>query len=1315
MNSLDTIRSALSDSIISNSTLKEALDAASFVTDRSKRFKDVALDDTQKHKLRRILNHFLVPTVQPKFVDDDDLVHPDDDVVPDDWLVKDEEDVKTPTRMIDVDTMNMVPTYNLGLQDQYCIVSHSWKGAEITYGYFNEAKSFEPAASKKVPQNEESDSDSNDVGNVVKKCKSDIEKLEAKINAALPDVCARSDGERPQDITTLLQWYADANGAEWSLGNSHKKYHDANATLASAEREAQFYTSLSENINDLASNKSDNNKSDSKKGPEMKQVASAIKSLKSNAKKNSDDAKKNHDDAVAKRRELESTIVFFDKNRELCYGIEALLVALQHIRSSRKILESIAQAKKLFDEHFPRGGKRYVWLDTCCINKADSFELTESLSLMGDWYTNADLCLVHLDTPRDEKSWIEEWKYWKDPSHVPVPLNMTSFGEIGGGANDEEKNKYQVEWATRGWTLQELVLSKVTYYVNSHWQNLTRPIEVLGPLYFLRPFLNSYLQHPYVQSHNSMPTERFEDLRKLVSSQFSKANMSQEQELTLMLQALGFVAPRGLKESLAESQIGKAVLTASRQLPSVLSALLTDGNVSCPASLSDLKDGEDIAPRITVFNHLLSTLASLTSHQILNDRDFIAKFSKVENMTNWIGGALGDSSASTSLVAASQRVTTVATDQAYSLMGILGVRFPAFPAEGLPKALARLLDEVVISYNDVSVFNWTGKHRGSPLHGRSLYPTNIDAFVDPTNNPQVKSKAQTSKRILDLFRAQRVRQSQTACNVNELLAEMLALSKKLPEQCTVFASLGDLATQIKATSFDKLGAHIGELRDIVAKLRDFTPEESYEASKNQSLAGRLNSTKERVGSYSKNLKFEAPKIEVPKFEVPKMSFGWKKGSAQPAEKAQPSEPATPETPATPATPAAEEPSAASLQYDALNTKIVEVIKIFKDPEVPEVEIGEDSALDAQAGTAEENSTATPEPEGRRMVCPNPITVSSGGIRGIFDIQRIIVTMINPKSLRARVRSAVRGQKIDGWCTVSTGLSVTLVAFSAERDVLAQQLDLAEVISAHIDPTETPEPGQSDKSEKPEKPESGNGDEGKSGETKDAKDTPKKDEGILSGLKLEKSKEQVRVGRMINFVQKQDLHGIAGEWVLARFSGVPGAKWFLSELVLGAGNDFYGRRIATDAFSFEDAAPEKGLTEYWHQFTTEKKARTCDTLDMYLNRQKMWQAAGTQLDQLQKVENTSQEPGKEGFQGDLEMAWDIVQNVSLDKVVNLGKMSGLGIGGLGAQLWADHLEKRIEKGALKRVPVHLRTPVRDLDQNRKLLPAMFHAGREMHMF
>ena len=1299
MNSLGTVRAALADSLVTNSTLKEAFDLASFVTDRSKRFKDVALDQNQKHRLRRILNHFLTPSIKPKFVDDEDTVDYDSSLPPDDWLAKTDQDLKTPARMIDIDTMNMVPTYNLGIQDQYCIVSHSWKGSEITYGDFTQAKTFEPT---KKAANTESDETSNDVSNVVNKCKADIVELQHKIESALPHVEATRDGKRPEDITTLLEWYVDANGAEYDLGSTQKKLHEATATATSAAREADYYRRLWESItalNDDESKKGDKNDDSavSTQNTEMQQVLKAITSLTEDAEKTRKEAEEKHQKAVTSRAAADDKIVFFEQNREMAYGIDALLTALQHIRSSRKILESIAQAKKLFNAHFPSGGKRYVWLDTCCINKGDTYELTESLALMGDWYTNADLCLVHLDTPRDERAWIEEWKYWKDPSYVPVPLNMTSFDKVGAEGNEEERKQCQVEWATRGWTLQELVLSKVTYYVNSHWQNLVRPIEVLGPLYYLRPFILRYLQHPYVKRYNAVSVEQIDKLRELLSPKFIKPGASKEEELTIMLQTLGFAAPRGLQEKLAESQLGKAVLTATRQLPKILNDLLANKNIDA-ASLSNFTVEGAVNEKVALFNHLLADLVRLADKQILDDRKFIAKFSKVENMTNWIAGdGLSNSSASTSLVTASDRVTTVATDQAYSLMGILGVRFPAFPAEGLPKALARLLDEVVIAYNDVSVFNWSGKHRGSPLHGRSLYPASIDAFVDPTKHPMVKSRAQTSKKILDLFRAQRVRQSKTAGNVNMLLAEILALSKKLPEQCSVFETLGDLATKIKIAEFEDLNKRIGDLKDIVVRLREFVPDEADEASKNESLAGKLSNTMERVDSFSKGLKFEAPKFEAPKFEVPKFeapklgSFGWgKKGSAQPAEKAQPSEPATP---ATPATPAVTQKSPAQKKIDDLNEAIQRVIDAIGNSDKTEAEPAKDVPLDTKVAEkdepeVEQNTVSFETQEDKRMSCPNPITVNSGGIRGIFDIQRIIVTMVEPEVLRSKVRTAVRGQKIDGWCTISTGLSMTLVAFCAERDVLAQQLDLADVIKSYLEPEDS---APEDASALPVKEDS--------------------QKGLLSDIKNEKTPEQAKVARMINFVQKQDLHGIAGEWVLARFSGTPGAKWFLCLLELGAGNDFYGHRIPTDAFSFEDAAPEQGITQYWHKFTKEKKARTCDTLDMYLNRQKLWSKAGKNLDSLSTVENPSENPGENSW----ETAWEIIQNVSLDKVVNLGKMTGQGVGGLGAELWANHLEGRIEKGALKRIPVSLRTPVRDLDHNRKLLPAMFHAGREMHMF
>ncbi|KAJ5656530.1 hypothetical protein N7507_008480 [Penicillium longicatenatum] len=1303
MSSISSLKATLSDSLVSNAALREAFDMASWATDRTTRFKDVVMDGEQKHRLRRILNHFLIPSIKPQFVDDEDEEAEEMDRAPDSWLAKAEGGLKMPYRMIDVETKNMVPTYNLGLQDQYCIVSHSWKGSEIGYGYFDAAKKFEP---QEGSQSDGSNKPSNDLDRVISKCETDIKELEAKIKSVLPTVTPRADGERPQDITTLLKWYTEANTASYDFGRAQKSHHEAAAGVSSAERETEYYNTLWGTLNALTTSEpsTDEPNSAQRDDPGVEEVRSAIESLNVEAKSRRTQAEAKLATASENQLNYKSTIEFFEKNRELCYGIEHLLVSLQHIRSSRKIENSIKVAKELFDSHFLRGGRRYVWLDTCCINKADGGELTESLALMGDWYENADFCLVHVDTPRDERTWIEEWEHWKDPLHNPVPVNMRGFEQIGSNGNSpEEKSQFQIEWATRGWTLQELVLSKVTYYVNSHWEKLVRPIEVIGPFYFLQPFLSQFFRHPFVDKHKKISDEQMEELKKLLSrpspndekpKPFLEEGMSPAKEISVMLQVLGFYAPNGIRPKTADAQIGKAVLDAADRLPDILSKLLPDiSSAHCLSNLTNNQTNQN--DRIAVFIHLLRELANKTDKTILEDRKAIAAFSKIRNLTNWINGHdFMDSSASSSLITAAERVTTVATDQAYSLMGILGVRFPAFPAEGLPKALARLLDEVVISYNDVSVFNWFGKHHGSPLQGRSMYPASIAAFVDPGTNMNITSRAYANQRILKSFRAQRVRQSETASNVNMLLAEMLGLTKKLPKECSVFMSLGFLAAKIKATSFDNLEACLGDLVKVVEQLRDFTPQDEGPDAASPTGFARVNSLAESVRS----AKFEVPKFEVPKFEVPKMSFGRKKSAPLATEEKKPIDPPTPTSTVPVSVPLVD-------QYESLNICITHAIKVLNGDEAPT----NDSSVTLPLGEKPSSADATSEQNvdtqdvnenEKRMVCPNPITVSSGGIRGIFDIQRVVVTMLEPKKLRSRVRNAVSGQKIDGWCTVSTGLSMALVSFSCERDALQTQLDLSEVINKHIDPDETPSDG----------------------DNPTPKPNGEQSQGLRSQLRLEKTREKIRVARMISFVQKPNLETIAGEWVLARFSGAPGARWFLCVLELGAGNDFYGRRIPTDAFSFEDAAPEQGLTEYWHQFTTEKKARTCDTLDMYLNRQKLWKNAGKNLDEMQNMQHIQQmkesQTQEEKDHLDFDTAIDIIQNLSLDtleKSINLGKMTGYGIGGLGAELWAMHLESRIEKCALKRVPIALRTPVKDLDHNRKLLPAMFHAGREMHMF
>src|SRR5689334_2136832 len=52
----------------------------------------------------------------------------------------------------------------------------------------------------------------------------------------------------------------------------------------------------------------------------------------------------------------------------------------------RKILQTCDQAKK--DDY------AYVWIDTCCIDKRSSSELSESINAMFRWYRESQVCYV---------------------------------------------------------------------------------------------------------------------------------------------------------------------------------------------------------------------------------------------------------------------------------------------------------------------------------------------------------------------------------------------------------------------------------------------------------------------------------------------------------------------------------------------------------------------------------------------------------------------------------------------------------------------------------------------------------------------------------------------------------------------------------------------------------------------------------------------------------------------------------------------------------------------------------------------------------
>jgi len=80
-------------------------------------------------------------------------------------------------------------------------------------------------------------------------------------------------------------------------------------------------------------------------------------------------------------------------------------------------------------------GLQYSWVDTCCINKATSDELSTAINSMFRWYQRACKCYVYL-------------------SDVSTSIRASAMGTL---QCSWEADFRKSRWFTRGWTLQELL------------------------------------------------------------------------------------------------------------------------------------------------------------------------------------------------------------------------------------------------------------------------------------------------------------------------------------------------------------------------------------------------------------------------------------------------------------------------------------------------------------------------------------------------------------------------------------------------------------------------------------------------------------------------------------------------------------------------------------------------------------------------------------------------------------------------------------------------------------------------------------------
>lgn len=114
-------------------------------------------------------------------------------------------------------------------------------------------------------------------------------------------------------------------------------------------------------------------------------------------------------------------------------------------------------------------GYQWVWIDTCCIYKTSSAELTEAINSMYRYYSLADICYAYLPD---------------------VPPRRPRDPEVAWSATFAWSR-----WHKRGWTLQELIAPKMLLLLSNTWDVIGSKAGLADQLEFATGIPVSVLRH----------------------------------------------------------------------------------------------------------------------------------------------------------------------------------------------------------------------------------------------------------------------------------------------------------------------------------------------------------------------------------------------------------------------------------------------------------------------------------------------------------------------------------------------------------------------------------------------------------------------------------------------------------------------------------------------------------------------------------------------------------------------------------------------------------------------------------------------------
>ena len=137
--------------------------------------------------------------------------------------------------------------------------------------------------------------------------------------------------------------------------------------------------------------------------------------------------------------------------------------------------EKVEQSSRLATEV----GLGYVWIDTCCIDKSSSAELSEAINSMYNWYESANVCFVYLS----------DFEHYADDAENFKPLNSPFEDDSGLGRFKKCK------WFTRGWTLQEMLAPQILEFFDINWKFFGEKVHMISVLAYITKIDQKFFHH----------------------------------------------------------------------------------------------------------------------------------------------------------------------------------------------------------------------------------------------------------------------------------------------------------------------------------------------------------------------------------------------------------------------------------------------------------------------------------------------------------------------------------------------------------------------------------------------------------------------------------------------------------------------------------------------------------------------------------------------------------------------------------------------------------------------------------------------------